>query len=748
MTVPTTVPATSLLTLEGTLETVLFRNPDNGYTVAILKTPKMVTIVGILLEIRPGDRLRVSGTWTTHRKFGEQFQVTAYEPLRPTDPTDLAGLRAYLGGGLLPGVGPATANAIVDHFGPATLDILDRQPERLTAVPGIGKAKAKLVADGWAAQAAVRATLIFLQGLGITPGLAVKIYQRYGAETETALRANPWRLTEELDGIGFPKADAIAQALGVSPAAPQRLAAGLTYALQAAQQAGHCYLPRNDLVSSASDLLGVPALACDQALTAVLKRLDLVNDHGDIYLPALFVAEFNVAADLRRLAAAPARSVWADLVAADWSDLAAGLAQGPRALTAEQIAAVRMALTERVSILTGGPGCGKTTVTRAIVNLASQWGAVVRLAAPTGRAAKRLSEATGHSAQTVHRLLAFSPAMGNVFLYNRADPLTGDLIIVDEFSMMDIALTRHLLDAVRDGAHLLLVGDPDQLPAVGPGNVLRDLLSSGQFPTTTLTYTFRQGPGSTILSNAHRVNAGQLPVYANAPDFRLCETDDPEDAATQVVNLVASALPAQGWDPWTDIQVLSPMHKGPAGVAELNRRLQARLNPPQAGPAELQHGQRVFRVGDRVLQTRNDYEKEVFNGDLGRITRLNPAEHRLWAEFDGLAVEYEADELDELTLAYAMSIHKSQGAEFPVVVLVLLPQHYVMLQRNLLYTGLTRAQRQATLVGSRPAVAIAVRNQAVARRHTHLADRVRAASATPLARPAAPTPATQAAIPI
>ncbi len=734
-------------TLEGTLERLTFQNEENGYTVArLIPTGRKdeVTVVGTLTGVNPGEALRLRGVWSTHPQYGRQFEVREYTVQLPAT---IEGLRKYLGSGLIKGVGPVNAGRIVDYFGLKTLDVIERDVNRLREVPGIGEKRVAQIARAWEEQKHIKEIMIFLQSHGVSTGLAVKIYKQYADQSLAVVRHDPYRLAKDIYGIGFKTADKIAQKMGFAVDAPERLQAGLRYVLGMFSDDGHCFAPREALLTAAADLLEVPREACELQLDTLIRLQEVIAEEAGsmmqeaggkkqeagilhpascIFLPPFFYAETGVANKLRQMQAST-RDRLAVFRDVEWDKAFAWLAErNPIHLAEQQQAAVRMALTEKVSILTGGPGTGKTTITRSIIQLLLAKRRSVLLCAPTGRAAKRLSEATGLEAKTIHRLLEVKPAEGFRFARDQENPLDADMVIVDETSMVDILLMNHLLKAVEAGSHLLLVGDVDQLPSVGAGNVLRDLIASGVIPVTRLDTIFRQAEDSYIIVNAHRINRGELPIY-NGParDFFLFAAEDPARAADLVLELVAQRIPAKfGYDPDRDIQVLSPMHRGAAGVGELNRRLQERLNPPDARKAQSVHGSRVFRVGDRVMQIRNDYDRQVFNGDMGRVTALDLEEHTLTVNFDGAFVGYEFTQLDELVHAYAVSIHKSQGSEFPVVVIPILTQHYMMLQRNLLYTGVTRAAKLVVLVGNPRAIAIAVHNDKIAQRNTRLTERL------------------------
>jgi exodeoxyribonuclease V alpha subunit len=725
----TTHSGPRLQTLEGTLERLTFQNEENGYTVAKLVPEGKgyeVTVVGPLAGAQVGESVRLRGLWTTHPRYGRQFEVRSYTVHLPAT---VEGIRKYLGSGLIKGVGPVTAGRIVDYFGLETLTVIEEEIDRLREVPGVGEKRAAMVAEAWEEQKQIKEIMVFLQGHGVSTGLAVKIYREYGEEAVAVVRTHPYRLAKDIYGIGFKTADKIARQLGIAADAPERLQAGLRYALGEFGDQGHCYATWDELLAAAVELLEVPRDDCDVQLDVLVVQeeviLDEVPQARAVYLPSFYYAEVGVANRLRALRDAP-RDRLALFQGVDWQAAFAWLDErNELALVEQQREAVRMALTERVSVLTGGPGTGKTTITTSIIQMLQAKGRSVLLAAPTGRAAKRLSEATGVEAKTIHRLLEFKPSEGNVFLRDRDNPLDADLIVVDEASMIDILLMNHLLKAVEGGSHLLLVGDVDQLPSVGPGNVLRDLIESAALPVTRLETIFRQAEDSYIIVNAHRINHGEMPVWKGAQDFYLFRVPEPDRAAEMLIDVVAQRIPAKfGYDPGSEIQVLSPMHRGAAGVSALNRQLQERLNPPAPQKAQSTHGSRVFRVGDRVMQIRNDYDRQVFNGDMGQVVALDAEDGLVTVDFDGVPVVYEFAQLDELVHAYAVSIHKSQGSEFPAVVVPVLTQHYVMLQRNLLYTAVTRARELVVLVGSPRAIAIAVHNDAIADRNTRLAERV------------------------
>ncbi|GIV88078.1 MAG: ATP-dependent RecD-like DNA helicase [Chloroflexus sp.] len=720
--------------LDGILERITFQSESDGYTVARLRPTgkhNTITIVGKLLGVRPGEHLILEGEWRDHPIHGRQFSVQSY---RSYLPATIDGIRRYLGSGLIKGVGPAMAKRITETFGKYTLDVLDREPERLSEVPGLGRKKAALIAEAWREQQRIKDLMLLLQDFGLPTGIAVRIYKHYGDDALSIVQHEPYRLADEVDGVGFRTADTIAAGLGIARDDPRRIAAGLRYALGQASNAGHCYLPRLELIERAAALLTV-----SQAQVVTVLDILLVNnllwrdtvvtatdpDLQPIYLPPLAFAEIGVANAIRRFLAQ--RTALAERYASSrWEKVFAHLAErrGLR-LSPLQQQAVRTALTTPVMLLTGGPGTGKTTSLRALVILLLARGYRPLLAAPTGRAARRLSEATGVEARTIHRLLEYG-ADGS-FRRNAEYPLECDLLVIDEASMLDVVLANQLLKAVQPDTHLLIVGDADQLPSVGPGRVLGDLIDSGIVPRIHLDAIFRQAAGSGIAANARRINDGLLPDWGGHDDFYFFAAETPERCAELVVELVVERIPRRfGYDPRRDIQVLSPTHKGVAGVAALNTALQAALNPPRPGVAEYHRGDTIFRVGDRVIQQRNDYERDVYNGDTGEIITIDATAPTVVVRFeDGRAIRYSGLDLDDLTLAYALSVHKSQGSEYPVVVLPLLLQHQPLLQRNLLYTAVTRARQLVVIVGDRRAVAAAVAAAEIERRYTGLSVRLR-----------------------
>jgi exodeoxyribonuclease V alpha subunit len=718
--------------LAGKVRRVIYTADDSDFKIALLQTPdhQEHKVVGPLPNIYPGIELQVLGEWTRHVDHGRQFSVAQATPQTPTDSNSI---RQYLAHAI-PGVGATLANRLVDAFGRRTLQVMQFHPERLTAVAGIGPQRALALSETVKEQVQVRQLLLTALQHGLTTNLALRIRRHFGSRAVKILEEQPYRLSE-VPGIGFQTADKLAQSQGVASQSVNRIQAGIRYALwDTYVQAGHCYAPRTELVRDAATLLHLPESRCRQVLDAGQSALTLAG--SAVYPAHLFDDEADVAHFLkillhaRRCSRIPQGARLQQRLAYVWQDL-------DFKLTPQQREAVAVALREPVSILTGGPGTGKTVTLRAVLQAAKRVNptAVIAVAAPTGRAAKRITEVTGHPASTIHRLLGYQPLTEDgayqQWDYGRHHQLPADMVIVDETSMVDISLMRHLVEALDKGTHLLLVGDADQLPSVGPGNVLRDLIASRVIPTTRLTTVHRQAADSGIIANAHRINQGQAPHYNQGHDFFMFHyaNPHPEQIAGTVEALVTTKIPAKfGLQP-ADIQVLSPVYHGPAGVTALNQRLQSRLNSPRATKPELQFSEsRVLRVGDRVMQIHNDYERGVFNGNQGRIIEIADPESEkvaLTVRFaDGRKVKYARADADALQLAYAMTIHKSQGGEFPAIVLVLLQQHCPLLSRNLLYTGLTRAQRLAILVGNRQAMQLAIDNDAVAQRYTRLQQRL------------------------
>jgi len=707
--------------VECTVVRTVFTSDESGFTVVRCAGDEIgsLTAVGPLLGVRPGDRLRLSGRWTRHPKFGRQLEVETFVEIHPST---LTGIQRFLGSGRIRGIGPKTAERIVEQFGIESLDILDRDPDRLLEVRGVGRKTVEKVRTSWAEHRGVRRLMVFLGGHGVSPGIALKTHRRYGAAALEVVRENPYRLAEEVTGVGFLTADRIARSLGLPVDAPQRIEAAVLHALQRAAGEGHVFLPQNDIFELTRTLLDMPAPDVDTAMATLEGRQRIVrHEHADgtptsVYLWYLEAAEESVADHLAHLVADSNTPTAMDSAKAiEWYQNRAGIH-----LDSGQTDALRAALESSVVVITGGPGTGKTTLVRGLVQIFHRADLDVELAAPTGRAAKRLQEATESPARTIHRLLEFNPAE-RLFSRNRQHPIDADLVVIDEVSMLDIELAARLLEAIPTGCRLVLVGDADQLPSVGPGNVLADVIASGAVPVVRLQHIFRQGRESLIVVNAHRVNTGQMPVMRtndDLGDFYLVARDDPLAAADTAIELVTHRIPTRfKLDPIDDVQILTPMHRGEMGVTELNRRLQERLVP--AG-AELRVSGHRFRVGDKVMQVRNNYDLDVFNGDIGRVRGVDEEDHSLIVSFDGREVEITDDDLEDLMPAYACTIHKSQGSEYPAVVLLIHHHHHIMLQRNLLYTAITRGRQLVVIVGSRRAVERAVRNSGVRRRNTRL----------------------------
>ncbi|GGL02407.1 ATP-dependent RecD-like DNA helicase [Sphaerisporangium melleum] len=723
--------------LNAVLERITYANEETGYTIARVAAersgPDLVTAVGPLLGAQVGESLRLTGRWTSHPKYGRQFEVWSYTTVLPAT---VQGIQRYLGSGLIKGIGPKMAERIVGHFGVATLEVIEASPERLVEVPGLGPKRTKMIAAAWEEQKIIKEVMIFLQGVGVSTSIAVRIFKQYGEQSITVVRTEPYRLAEDVWGIGFKTADTIAQAVGIPHDSPERVKAGLRHTLSQAADAGHCFLPAPNLVGDAVKILQVPAELVTGCLEELVTAEGVIREEvpaGDGTVPAVYLvpfhrAELSLAGGVRRLLEAGADRLGA-FAGVDWDAALAWLRERTGSeLAPEQSEAVRLALTSKVAVLTGGPGCGKSFTVRSIVALARAKKAKVVLAAPTGRAAKRLAELTGHEATTVHRLLQLRP--GGDATFDRDNPLDADLLVVDEASMLDLLLANKLVKAVASGAHLLFVGDVDQLPSVGAGEVLRDLLAAEAVPRVRLTQIFRQAQQSGVVVNAHRINTGLHPTLAGMSDFFLFPCEEPEEIAALTVDVVARRIPRRfGLNPRRDVQVLAPMHRGAAGAGNLNTALQEALTPAREGMPERRYGGRVFRIGDKVTQLRNNYDKGVagvFNGTVGVVTDLRPEDGRLTVLTDeDESVEYAFDELDELAHAYAVSIHRSQGSEYPAVVVPLATSAWMMLQRNLLYTAVTRAKKLVVLVGSRRALAQAVRTRGAGRRHTGLTHRLR-----------------------
>lgn len=729
-----------LAVLDGVLERITYANEDTGYTVARVDTGRgsgdLLTVVGALLGAQPGESLRMHGRWGSHPQYGKQFTIEHYTTVLPAT---IQGIRRYLGSGLIKGIGPRIAERIVDHFGTGTLEIIEGEPKRLVEVPGLGPKRTKLIAAAWEEQKAIKEVMVFLQGVGVSTSIAVRIYKGYGDASISVVKNQPYRLAAEVWGIGFLTADRIAQAVGIPHDSPERVKAGLQYALSQATDGGNCYLPQERLIADSVKLLQVDTGLVIDCLGELADEEGVVRekvpapDGGEeqdkaVYLVPFHRAEISLAAQVLRLLRGPEDRLPA-FRDVEWDKALTWLAERTGAdLAPEQQQAVRLALTEKVAVLTGGPGCGKSFTVRSVVELARAKKAKVVLAAPTGRAAKRLAELTGAEASTVHRLLELKP--GGDAAYDKDRPLDADLVVVDEASMLDLLLANKLVKAVPPGAHLLFVGDVDQLPSVGAGEVLRDLLApDSPVPAVRLTRIFRQAQQSGVVTNAHRINSGIPPLTQGLPDFFLFAEEDSEEVARLTVDVVARRIPARfGLDPRRDVQVLAPMHRGPAGAGVLNGLLQQAVTPARPDLPERRFGGRTFRVGDKVTQIRNNYDKGangVFNGTVGVVTALDSVEQRLTVHTDeDEEIGYDFDELDELAHAYAVTIHRSQGSEYPAVVIPITTSAWMMLQRNLLYTAVTRAKHLVVLVGSRRALGQAVRTVSAGKRFTALDHRL------------------------
>ncbi|MFO7838058.1 MAG: ATP-dependent RecD-like DNA helicase [Desulfosalsimonadaceae bacterium] len=709
--------------LSGQIERITYTNPENGYTVARLNVQggrQVVTVVGNLVDPVPGEILELTGRWRAHPRFGEQFEVHSY---RTTAPSTVAGIQKYLGSGLIKGIGPGMARRIVTQFGKDTLDIIENDAERLAEIDGIGKKRVAMIKAAWDEQKEIRDVMVFLQSYNVSSGYASKIFKQYGSRSIEVVSGNPYQMATDIYGIGFLTADRIAGELGFAKESEVRLEAGILYVLNQMAEGGHVCYPYRDLLEKAGEILEVEAYLVADAVrrSAAAKRVvveSLAPEYTDtaVYLARYYTCETGVASIIKRLSATPKAIRSIDTGRAlKWvqKELCFSLAE-------KQADAVASALKNKLLVITGGPGTGKTTIIRAVLQIFARLRVNILLAAPTGRAAKQMSETTGFAASTIHRMLSFNAKSGG-FQKNEHNPLACDLLIVDEASMIDTVLMYNLLKAVPKEATLILVGDCNQLPSVGAGNVLEDMIASKKVPVVRLNEIFRQARKSRIIVNAHRINMGYMPQLDDRQkdaDFFFIEQQEPEDAASLILSLAARRIPDSfGLDPVEEIQVLSPMHKGIVGTSNLNTELQKRLNPGKDGVAA---GSAMFCPGDKVMQIRNNYDKSVFNGDIGRICRINREDRELQIDFEGRQLAYDFTELDELVLAYAVSVHKSQGSEYPVVILPVLTQHYIMLQRNLLYTAVTRGRKLVVVVGTKKALAIAVKNDRTQHRHTRL----------------------------
>ena len=705
-----------MIKIRAVIEHITYQNSENGYSILKGKVKDhndLVTLVGTMLEVPVGSVLLCEGDWKIDRKYGKQFIVQSFEEVMPAT---VYGIEKYLGSGLVKGIGPKFAQLIVRQFGTDTIEVIETDIERLYEVPGIGKKRVEKIRESWEKQKDIKNVMLFLQGYGVSTAYAAKIYRCYGKESIDKVNENPYRLADDIWGIGFKTADGIANKMGYEKNDLRRCKSGLTYTLSQLSDEGHVYAEQEQLLKSAMELLEADQDPIVQAMKEMVETEQLIMDGDVIYLPPFYYAEIGTANNLKGLMNCMGKK-------------SAPIQPNMEAITLQtgieydevQVAAIRQAVNSKVMVLTGGPGTGKTTTTQGIIAALKTMGYSILLAAPTGRAAKRMSEATGMEAKTIHRLLEYNPADG--YKRNDENPLEGDVLIVDECSMIDILLMNNLVKALPETMHLILVGDIDQLPSVGAGNVLRDIIDSERVPVVRLTRIFRQAQTSRIVMSAHAINEGKFPDISNGKDtdFFFIKNDDADAVATAIVDLVKNRLPKGYHMPLSKIQVLTPMQRGVVGSANLNLILQEALNPTKEG---LSRGGYNFRKGDRVMQIRNNYDKEVFNGDLGYIESVNQEDRTLMVNFEERLVEYEVSELDELSLAYATTIHKAQGSEYPIVVMPVLMKHYVMLQRNLIYTGITRAKKVCVLIGSTKALAYAIHNLTVSNRNTKLKERL------------------------
>jgi exodeoxyribonuclease V alpha subunit len=722
-------------TLSGQVEKITFTNEENGFTIARVKVPErheLVTVVGTLMAPMPGEILEMRGEWSDHPRFGRQFKVVEY---RTRVPATVYGIRKYLGSGMIKGLGPVMAGRIVDRFGQKTLDIIETDIQRLLEVEGIGKKRIDMIAKAWDTQSEIRDVMLFLQGHGVSSGYAAKIFKHYGSQSISVVKQNPYRLASDIFGIGFLTADQIAGKLGFEKDSRLRVEAGILYVLHQLCDEGHVYFPYEPLVSKSCDIIDVNRepvlralgnLALDQTII-----IEDINETADtfkqnikaVYLTRFYLCETGIARRLTTLvhASKAIREIDSDK-AIDWVQRRLSIT-----LAENQMKAVVWAIENKVLVITGGPGTGKTTIINAVLKIYARLKSGILLAAPTGRAAKRMSEATGFEAKTIHRLLEYSLQKGG-FQRHEDKPLECDVLIIDEASMIDTPLMYHLLKAVPPTATFILVGDVNQLPSVGAGNVLNDIIASTVVPVVTLDKIFRQAKTSQIVVNAHKINQGRVPsVSANQAtdpqnDFYFIEQDDPEKVLEIILELSKTRIPQRfGFDPVDEIQVLTPMHRGVVGAGNLNHQLQAVLNPGEGG---VTRGDRTYRVNDKVMQIRNNYDKDVFNGDIGRITAIAWESREVLISIDGRAVVYDFSDLDEIVPAYAVSVHKSQGSEYPAVIIPIVTQHYILLQRNLIYTAVTRGKELVVIVGSRKAMTIGVNNNKTRQRYTRLCHRL------------------------
>jgi len=699
----------------GYIDSIVFAGEESGFTVARIKEPKKrdpTTIVGVLPGVQAGESIRCQGAWKLHPKHGEQFEVRSFESEAPSD---LIGIQKYLESGMIKGIGPAYAERIVKKFGIETLDVIDNRPEKLLTVPGIGEKRIGQVIRCWEEQRHVREVMIFLRGHGVSPSFAQKIYRTYKDDSIKVMNENPYRIAQDIHGIGFKSADAIAQDLGIEKEAPQRIQSGVQHVLWELASDGHVCYPKEELSKVAEEMLEVEGPFVEEGISALKQQGVVIEDEGKIWIKPLFLSEVGIARELARLLETPCALRQVDTPKAlEWvsEKLRIELAE-------QQKLGVEKAMEEKVFILTGGPGTGKSTITNAILRISEKLTKKVLLAAPTGRAAKRMSEITHRKAFTIHSLLEMDFTAGG-FKKGKNNPLSCELLIVDEASMIDTYLMHSLLKAVPSTARVIFVGDIDQLPSVGPGNVLRDMIDSNAIPVVRLNEIFRQAKGSDIISNAHRINRGEFPYLEGEKDFRFVEAETPEEVEQKIVNLLTKRLGR--FDLFSGVQILCPMKRGVIGTENLNQVIQNLLNPSDAPLIRM--GRRFHR-GDKVMQIRNNYDKGVFNGDVGLIQEIDLSDQGIKVLFDGKQVLYDFTELDELVLAYAVSIHKYQGSECPCVVIPVHTTHFKLLHRNLLYTGVTRGKKLVVVVGTKKAIAIAARTEEVQKRHTGLTHQIK-----------------------
>ena len=707
-----------MIKLRCVVEHITYQNEKNGWSVMKVKVKgydNLVTLTGSLLDVPVGSVLLVDGDWRVDPKYGQQFVAQSWGEVMPAT---LYGIEKYLGSGLVKGIGPAYAKAIVSRFGLETIDVIENDIERLLEVPRLGKKRMEKIRDSWEKQKDIKEVMVFLQGYGVSTAFAAKIYRKYEKESIAKVKENPYQLADDIWGIGFNTADSIASKMGYEKNDPRRCRSGILYALNELAEDGHVYAEPNQLVEAATKLLDAEEAPVRQALATMIETKDVIADNDVIYLPPFYHAENGSAKRLQSLLADT--SLFNSDIAAE-PEAEYGVKSGGIVYDEVQQAAIQKALDSKVMVLTGGPGTGKTTTTQGIIAAFKARHMSILLAAPTGRAAKRMTEATGMEAKTIHRLLEYNPMDG--YKRNNENPLEGDALIVDECSMIDILLFYNLMKAIPSNMRLILVGDIDQLPSVGAGNVLRDIIDSQQISVVRLTRIFRQAQSSRIVMNAHAINAGHFPNIKNGldTDFFFINQEDADEMVKLIIGLVRERLPKKYGYPPKEIQVLTPMQRGTVGAGNLNIELQNALNPTGLS---LTRGGYTFRQGDKVMQIRNNYDKNVFNGDIGYITAVDANERTLTVTFDSRLVEYDITELDEIVLAYAVTIHKSQGSEFPVVVMPVTMKHFVMLQRNLIYTGITRAKKICVLVGTTKALAYAIKQNTVSKRNTKLKERL------------------------